>query len=328
MESRITVKMPSRRVFIRSAGVLTGGACRFGAADLDAHAASLQTGSTTADPGLEKRRAQIGAAPIETTRLGERLALLSGPGGNIVVLQGPDGKVVVDTFVRPAWPRLKAALDGLDASPVTLLIDTHWHFDHTDNNAQLRGAGAAIVAHENTKRRMSETHDILGMHIVPSPAAALPTQTFSSTHTVKANGEQIALAHVPPAHTDTDLLVHYAVSNVLHMGDLFFNGTYPFIDVATAGNINGMIGAAERALTLVDARTRIVPGHGPLADRTTLERYRTMLTTIRDRVRGLKAKGQTLAQVQAARPSAEFDAAFGKGMLGPDDFVAIVFNTL
>jgi glyoxylase-like metal-dependent hydrolase (beta-lactamase superfamily II) len=321
------MKMPSRRLFIRSAGLLTGGAWVYGGLDPEARAFAWQA-QAKVDPTLEKMRAQMGSAPIDTTSLGDRLVMLSGPGGNVVVLHGTDGKVVVDTFLQPAWPRLKTVLDGLDTAPVKVSIDTHWHFDHTDNNASFRKAGAAVVAHENTKRRMSEPHDLLGMHFDPSPADALPTQTFASTHSLSANGERIALSHVPPAHTDTDIIVQYTKANVLHLGDLFFNGMYPFIDVSTAGNINGMIGAAERALSLADAQTRIVPGHGPLADRSVLDQYRNMLTTVRDRVRAQKAKGQTLAQVQAAKPTAEFDAAYGKGMLTPNDFISLVFNTL
>jgi glyoxylase-like metal-dependent hydrolase (beta-lactamase superfamily II) len=251
--------------------------------------------------------------------------MLSGPGGNVVVMFGREGKVVVDSFVQPAWPRLKAALDALDGSPLKTLIDTHWHFDHSDNNANFRSAGAGIVAHENTKKRLSEPHDLLGMHFEPSPADALPTDTFADRRSVPANGDQIILAYVPPAHTDTDILVHFSKGNVLHMGDLFFNGTYPFIDASTRGNINGMISASGRALQMVDDKTRIVPGHGPLGDRAALQRYRTMLTAIRDKVRAQKAKGATLEQVQADQPTAEFDAQWGKGMMRPNEFVALVY---
>ena len=277
------------------------------------------------DPVVEKMRAQMGSAPIETTKLADGLVMLSGPGGNVVVLFGREGKIVVDSFVQPAWSRLKATLDGLDGSPLKTLIDTHWHFDHSDNNANFRSAGAGILAHQNTKKRLSEPHDLLGMHFEPSPAEALPTDTFADRRTVSLNGEQIILAYVPPAHTDTDILVHFGNGNVLHMGDLFFNGMYPFIDASTRGTINGMISASDRALQMANDKTKIVPGHGPLGDRVTLQKYRTVLATIRDRVRAQKAKGATLEQVQAAKPTAEFDAQWGKGMMGPNDFVALVY---
>ena len=318
----------SRRSFLRTAGVLAGGAlaARYAsAAGIDAGAAAM--GQAAGDV-LASRRAQMGAAPIETTKLGDNIVMLSGPGGNVVVLYGDDGKIVVDGFVQPAWPKLKSTLDGLHAAPVATLVDTHWHFDHADNNANFHRAGAMILAHENTKTRLSESHDLLGMHFDPAPADALPNGTFADRRLVQANKEQIGLLHVPPAHTDTDVSVHFQHANVLHMGDVFFNGFYPFIDASTGGNIDGMIAGADRAVKLVDSRTKVVPGHGPLGDRAALDRYRTMLSAVRERVMKLKKEGKSLQEVQAAKPTAEFDAAWGKGMLAANDFVALVFNTL
>jgi len=265
---------------------------------------------------------------IETTKLADRLVMLSGPGGNVVVLHGPDGKLVVDSFLQPAWPRLKSMLDGLNGGPVKTLIDTHWHFDHSDNNGNFHAAGAAVLAHTNTKKRLMEPHDMVGMHFDPAPAAAWPTDTFTDKRSLTVNGEIVALSYVPPAHTDTDIFVHYAKANVLHMGDVFFNGMYPFIDASTGGNINGMIAGTDRALAMTNARTKIVPGHGPLSDHAGLLRYRKVIGTIRDRVRSQKRAKKTLAQVQASKPSADFDATWGKGMMAPNDFVALVYNTL
>jgi cyclase len=317
----------TRREILHAVGVL-GGAAVASRVGTGLWAAHLPSQTPPQPDQLTVMRAQMGAAPIQVTKLTDALSLLSGPGGNVVVLDGTDGKVVVDSFVLPAWPNLKGTLDKISPAAVKVLIDTHWHFDHADNNANFRNIGAEIVAHENTRKRLSETHEILGMRIEPAPAAALPTQTFATTHMLQASGEQLSLSFVPPAHTDTDILVHYAKANVLHMGDVFFNGMYPFIDASTGGNINGMIGGAERALKLSDARTRIVPGHGPLADRAALTRYRDMLVSVRDRVQKLKQAGRSLADVQAAKPGGEFDAQWGKGMMAADDFIALVFNTL
>jgi glyoxylase-like metal-dependent hydrolase (beta-lactamase superfamily II) len=280
-----------------------------------------------ADP-IAERRAQMGAAPIVSTRLADNLSMLSGPGGNVIVLNGPDGKLVVDSFVQPAWPALKQVLNTMGKPPVKLLIDTHWHFDHTDNNEHFRKAGAAILAQVNTKKRMSETHDVLGMHFTPSPAAALPTQTFVDKHTLRMNGERVEAGRIPPAHTDTDAYVHFTRANALHMGDVFFNGVYPFIDVSTGGSINGQIAGATLGLKLSDNATKIVPGHGPVADRTALTAYRDMLVTVRDRVQKLKASGRSLAEVTAAMPIADLDAIWGKGFMKANDFLAIVYNTL
>ena len=286
-----------------------------------------QGGAAPADP-LAATRAQMGAAPIETVKLADNLTMLSGPGGNVVVLNGPDGKVVVDSFVQPAWAKLKQSLDGMGSGPIKLLIDTHWHFDHTDNNANFRAAGAQILAHENTKKRLSEAHDLLGMHFPPSPANALPTQTFTATQRMQTNGENLLLAYIPPAHTDTDIYIQYPRANVLHLGDTFFNGIYPFIDASTGGSINGMINAATKAIGMVDARTKIVPGHGPLGDRAALTNYRDVLVTVRDRVQKLKREGKKVEEVVAAKPTAEFDASWGGGFMMPDQFVGIVYSTL
>jgi glyoxylase-like metal-dependent hydrolase (beta-lactamase superfamily II) len=280
-----------------------------------------------ADP-LAQMRAQMGAPPIEVVKLTDRLSLLTGPGGNVLVLNGPDGKILVDTFVQTAWDKLRQALDGLGPARVTSAIDTHWHFDHADNNQNLRKAGASIIAHDNTKKRLGESHELLGMKFPPSPADALPTQTFAQKHAISANGEQIALAHVAPAHTDTDITVRFQKANVLHMGDLFFNGMYPFFDMSTGGRIDGMIAAAGAALKTMDAQTKVVPGHGPLADQSALATYRDMMVTVRDRVQKLKKEGRKVEEVVAAAPTKDLDPTWGKGFLQPDQFVTIVYNSL
>ena len=284
-------------------------------------------GRQAADP-VAQMRAQMGAQPIVSSRLSDSLTLLTGPGGNVVVLNGKEGKVVVDSFVQPAFPAFRQALDKMSAAPIRMLIDTHWHMDHTDNNANFRGAGAVILAHVNTKKRMSEAHDLLGMHFPASPASALPTQTFLDVRKLQMNGEQVEAGRIPPAHTDTDIYIHFKRSNVLHLGDVFFNGMYPFIDAGTGGHINGQIAGATLALKLADNSTKIVPGHGPLADKAALTAYRDMLVTVRDRVKKLKASGRSLADVVAAKPTAEFDAAWGKGMMQAGDFIGIVYSTV
>ena len=299
----------ARRVF--TGGIL---ASRYLPDALVETAAAAGVQAPPQDPAVEKMRAQMGSAAVETTKLADGLVMLSGPGGNVVVLFGRDGKVVVDSFVQPAWPRLKATLDGLDGSPLKTLIDTHWHFDHADNNANFRSAGAGILAHENTKKRLSEPHDLLGMHFEPSPPEALPTRPFTDRRTRDGKRRSVILAYVPPAHTDTDILVHFSKANVLHMGDLFFNGMYPFIDASTGGNINGMIAASDRALQMVDDKTKIVPGHGPLGDRVALRKYRTVLATIRDRVRAQKsARGQRSSR---SRPQSRPRSSTPRGARG------------
>jgi glyoxylase-like metal-dependent hydrolase (beta-lactamase superfamily II) len=276
---------------------------------------------------VAKMRAELGAIPIERTKLTDTLTMLSGPGGNVVVLSGADGKVVVDTFVQSAWDGLKKAIDGAGAGPISAVIDTHWHFDHSDNNPNFRKAGAKVIAHENTRKRLTETHELLGMRFPPAPPDALPTETFKDTRTLTVNGEQVALGYIPPAHTDTDIYIRFTKANVIHLGDLFFNGLYPFIDAGTGGSIGGMIRAADQALKLADGSTKIVPGHGPLGDRASLTKYREMLSTVSERVGKLKTAGRKLEEVVAAKPTADLDAVWGKGFMMPDFFVTIVYNT-
>jgi cyclase len=246
------------------------------------------------------------------------------------VLDGPDGKYVVDTFISTAWTNFKEKLDGLGSEPLRIVIDTHWHIDHTDNNANLHAAGATVLAHENTKTRMSEAHDIaiFGVHFPASPAEALPQQTFSSSQKLQANGEILVLQHFSPAHTDSDIYIHFQKANVIHMGDTFFNGFYPFIDSETGGKIGGMIAAADKILPLADNNTKIVPGHGPLGNKADLTKSRDMLVVARDRVQKLKDAGKSADEITASKPFADLDSTWGKGMLNSDVFVQVVYSTL
>jgi len=269
-------------------------------------------------------RAQLAAVPIQTQSLAENLTLLSGPGGNVVVLHGADGLVVVDTFVAGVWPKLEESLTAI-GRPVKFVINTHWHLDHTDNNAPLRAAGATIIAHENTKRRMREPHHMpmLEIDVAASPAAALPQRVFKGDYAL----DGIKVTHVAPAHTDSDVIVQFERLNVLQTGDVFFNGRYPFIDWSTGGRIDGMIDAANRVLGLVAVDTKIVPGHGRVATKTDLEQYRDMLVTARDRVGRLKAAGKSLEESIAAKPLTDLDAVWGNGRFKGDDFVKIVYSS-
>jgi cyclase len=317
----------TRRTALGAAGTLAGAALLRHA--VSGVLASAPRQAAAQGDRLTQMRQQLGAAPIAVEKLAPTVSLLSGAGGNVILIQGKDGKVLVDGFVKTAWANLKKTLDAADGTRIRVLIDTHWHFDHADNNGNARAEGATVIASEKTRARLTQTHDVLGMHFDAEPASALPNKTFPTALQVPINGEELSLSLVPPAHTDTDTFVLLRKANVLHMGDVFFNGVYPFIDASTGGHINGTIAGAERALKLTNPRTRIVPGHGPLADRAALTRYRDMLAAIRDRVQKLKAAGRTLKEVQAAKPTADFDAQWGQGgMLNGDAFVELVFSTL
>ena len=331
MESNPTMKFFTRREMLRASAVLAGGtlAARFYPATLVRAASALPQEKSAADP-VAAMRAQFGGAPIVPQKLTDSITLLSGPGGNVVVLNGADGKLMGDTFVQPAWPHLKDALDKIGNAPVKTAIDTHWHFDHSDNNASLRAAGATLVAHANTKKRMSETHTlaVLNLTFGPSPAEALPQQTFAQTHKITMNGETVSLVHIPPAHTDSDIYLHFEKGNVLQTGDVFFNGFYPYIDSGTAGSVSGMIAGAAKLLAVADNNTKIVPGHGPLGNKADLMKYHDMLTTVREHLQKLKSSGKTVQEAVAAKPLADLDAAWGKGLFNSDTFIQIAYPAL
>ena len=333
MSPKFLERQSTRREMLRNSAAFAGSALLaqlFPASLLSAGVPDLRQQAATAstDP-LAAMRAQMGGAPIQSQPLADQLTLLSGPGGNVVVLNGPDGKIVVDTFLMPAWPKLKKTLDGLGNAPLQTVIDTHWHFDHTDNNANLHAAGATVLAHENTKTRMAEPHDsaLLGLHVPASPPDALPQQTFSSSRKLQANGEIVMLQYFQPAHTDTDIYIHFEQANVIHMGDTFFNGFYPVIDTSTGGKVNGIIVAADNILSLADNNTKIVPGHGPLGNKADLTKSRDMLVVARDRVQRLKTAGKSAEEIAASKPLADFDPVWGH-MLSSDMFVQMIYSAL
>jgi glyoxylase-like metal-dependent hydrolase (beta-lactamase superfamily II) len=333
MSPKFLERQSTRREMLRNSAAFAGSALLaqlFPASLLSAGVPDLRQQAATAstDP-LAAMRAQMGGAPIQSQPLADQLTLLSGPGGNVVVLNGPDGKIVVDTFLMPAWPKLKKTLDGLGNAPLQTVIDTHWHFDHTDNNANLHAAGATVLAHENTKTRMAEPHDsaLLGLHVPASPPDALPQQTFSSSRKLQANGEIVMLQYFQPAHTDTDIYIHFEQANVIHMGDTFFNGFYPVIDTSTGGKVNGIIVAADNILSLADNNTKIVPGHGPLGNKADLTKSRDMLVVARDRVQKLKTAGKSPEEIAASKPLADFDPVWGH-MLSSDMFVQMIYSAL
>ncbi|MFT4113033.1 MBL fold metallo-hydrolase [Silvibacterium sp.] len=268
--------------------------------------------------------------PIHHTKLTDTLYMLQGVGGNMVVHLGPDGKLLVDSSIATAAPLLTHELSKLDPQPLRLLVNTHWHFDHTDGNAAMHDAGAFIIAHENTRTRLSSAQhmDILDTTFPAAPTSALPQQTFGDRENLYYDNEPIDLVHAPNAHTDSDIFVHFRNSNVIHAGDLFFNGQYPLIDANSGGSINGMIRGVDQILQVVDEKTKVVPGHGALGDQSSLSAYREMLTTVANRIEKLKLSGQSLAQVVAQHPTADLDATWAKGRMTPEMFVTVVYNTL
>ncbi len=267
---------------------------------------------------------------IRTVPVAEGLHMLVGRGGNIAVLSGADGVFLVDDQFAPLTEKILAAVAAIDPGPIRFVVNTHWHGDHTGGNESLGMGGAVIVAHENVRARMSvrQVMEALGRDAPPSPPAALPVVTFPTAVTFHLNGVTTEVVHVPPAHTDGDALVWFTDRNAVHMGDTFFAGTYPFIDVGSGGTIDGVISATDSVLARADDDTRILPGHGPLSSRAELQAYRDMLVTVRDRIRAALVAGRSVDEVVAARPTEDLDATWGKGFVKPDDFVRFVATDL
>ena len=267
---------------------------------------------------------------IKTEKLSDTTYMLTGAGGNLGVSVGKDAVFVVDDQFAPLTPKIKAAIAKLSRKPVKFVLNTHWHFDHTGGNENFGKAGALIVAHENVRKRMSSEQliEFLGMPIKPSPDQALPIVTFTTDVTFHLNGDEVHVFHVANAHTDGDAIVQFRKSNVIHLGDVFFNKLYPFIDTSSGGTIDGMIAAADTVLALANDDTKLIPGHGPLATKDDLRNYRAMLSTIAGRVKTQIKDGKTLGDIIASKPTVEFDEAWGKGFIRPNKFVEMLWRNL
>ena len=265
---------------------------------------------------------------IKAEKLSATTYMLTGAGGNLGLSAGDDAAFLVDDQFAPLTARIEAEVAKLTTKPIRFVINTHWHFDHTGGNENLGKAGAVIVAHENVRRRMSTEQfiEFLGMTMKAEPKVALPVVTFTRDVTFHLNGDEIRVWHAPNAHTDGDAIVHFRNSDVVHMGDIFFNLMYPFIDASSGGTADGVVAAVDRVLAEIGEKTRIIPGHGPLASKADLVAYRHMLATVSTRVRDGVRSGKKVAEIVASKPTAEFDAVWGKGFLSPDRFVEMLAN--
>jgi uncharacterized protein len=283
-----------------------------------------------AAPGSAQQR-DFASIDYRTERVADGLYMLSTPvGGNIAVLTGDDGAVLIDDQFDELAPKLRAAVAQLTDKPIRFVINTHWHFDHTGGNAALGRSGTVIVAHGKVRERMSTTQvgTLSGQPTPPSPREALPVVTFDQAVTLHLNDEDLEVTHLANAHTDGDAIIRFRKANVVHMGDLFFVGSYPFIDTNSGGSYEGLLAALAQTLAGIDDQTRVIPGHGPLADKARLREFHAMLTTIRDRIVSQIRAGKTLAEVVAAKPTAEFDAQWAGSFWKPDQWVARSYTDL
>jgi len=296
-----------------------------GAAVLLAGNASAQQSAPPAPPTRDFSKVEI-----KTTDLGNNTYMLEGDGGNITIAVGKDGIIMVDGEFAPLHDKIKAAIEAVSKEPIKFLVNTHFHGDHSGGNAPFAKDGAVVTAQQNVRKRLEEgtTNGLTGAKTPPVAPDALPTKTYFGGTVLRVKGRVAALMHIPHAHTDGDTYVWIKDANVLATGDTFTNGRYPNIDFANGGNIRGMIAAADTYLRTANDKTKIVPGHGPLADKAKVVEYRTMLVTARDRMLKLIKEGKSEDDVIAAKPFADIDAKLGASEQASKNWIRVVYNSL
>jgi len=308
----------SRRLFLATGGLTFASAC-------------LAPGNLIAEEDNLVVHAfhEAASAKITVQKLRRNISVLLGAGGNIAVLTGPDGKLLIDAEIVTARPHVEKALASINADPIKQLINTHWHFDHTGGNEWLHQAGASVLAQENTRKHLlkaTRVEEIWKYTFPAAPPGAIPSAVFKDDHTVHANDSTLVLKHYLPAHTDSDISVHFTEADIFHTGDTFWNRNYPYIDYSTGGSVDGTIRAAEANLAKITDKMIVIPGHGAVSNKADLILFRDVLVEIRDKVAALKKQGRSLEEVVAAKPGARTDEEWGKSFISPSAFIDLVYK--
>jgi cyclase len=267
---------------------------------------------------------------IKSTPVAEGIYMLTGKGGNIGVSTGADGVLLIDDQFAPLTDKIMAVIATLSDQPVRFLLNTHWHPDHSGGNVNMGKTGTVIVAHDNVRKRLAVDNfiEMFGMEAPAMGNAGLPVITFDNSLTFHLNNNEIHISHINNAHTDGDSIVHFRDANVIHTGDIYFAGMYPFIDTQSGGSTEGTLNALEQILALSDNKTVIIPGHGPLSDKDGLMAYTGMLRTISSRIRTMIAERSSLDQILAAEPTKDFDEAYGNGVIKHATFVEMLYKDM
>ena len=275
-------------------------------------------------------QAQENKVEYVPTTLSDTLTMLKGSGGNIAISAGEDGVYIIDDQMEPVTDQLLEAISEISGQSIRFVINTHYHHDHVGGNEAIGKGGAVIIAHDNIRKRMSgdQVSIFLNKTTPAWPKDALPVITFNDQVTLHFNGEMAKVYHVPHGHTDGDSIVYFPASDVIHMGDIYFNGLYPYIDLDGGGNIQGMITGAELGLSIAGEDTQIIPGHGPLSNKASLAEYLEFLVKARDNVQKLIDQGMTLEEAVEARPTAQWDAILGEVWITPEQLVIFIYNSL
>ena len=266
---------------------------------------------------------------ITTTKITDQIYMLTGKGGNIGLFLGEDGVFMIDDQFANSTPKILEAVKKVTEQPVKYLVNTHWHGDHTGGNENMKKEGAIIVSHENVRKRMSVDAVVRGKTKKAAPKSALPVLTFTEDMLFHLNGEAILISHVHNAHTDGDVHIYFTKSNVIHMGDTYFQGKFPYIDLASGGSIDGYIASAEKALLMADDDTVIIPGHMSLSNKKELTAFKNMLVTVRDRIKKAIDSGKKLAAVKVdKRITEEYEKAYNWGFITAEKFRVTIYNSL
>jgi glyoxylase-like metal-dependent hydrolase (beta-lactamase superfamily II) len=305
---------------------LTDATCRAYAIIVLAGGLASLAGADVTTPVLEINK-EAANPTISVQKLRGNISVVMGSGGNIVVLNTPNGKLLGDAGIAVSKPQIEAALASIGPAPPKYLINTHYHWDHTDGNVWVHDAGATIIAHENTLKRLTSGTRVIewGYFFPATPTAGLPTILVQNEKTLQFEGETIVMKHYGPGHTDTDISVYFKNADVLQVGDIWWNGHYPFLDNGAGGNIDGLIRWVNECINASTEHTIIVPGHGEVSNRAGLTEFRDMLVAVRANVASLKKSGKTLAETVAAKPTAKFDAKYGDFLINPAFFIQLVY---
>ena len=279
---------------------------------------------------IQKATEEFENSPLKITSLGQGLYVFSGDGGNVTAIVDDSSTLLIDSGLASRINELNDAIYKTTMRPVTRLVNTHWHFDHTGGNTYLGSSGVTIIAQEHVKQQLSSVQDVpfVGLRDGHYPPQALPGRTYSSSMTLQQGSQDLTLENYGPAHTDGDTVIYIAPANVAVVGDIFSNHFYPIIDLVSGGSIDGMIHSLDQILAHTAEQTKIVPGHGPVAMRANLQEYRDMLVQVRQRVKDFIAAGKTMDEVVTAAPTKDFDARWASGYVTPEVFTKMIFSSL